>query len=184
MGIRRDSNAMKTIKLILVSACLLFAQPWRALPSGVSTASITPGTCAIQGSALVCRNPFGNLTFTLASGGGSGTVSSISINSVNGISGTVDNPTTTPALNLLLGDITPNSVNSSDVITSAVSVSAPDIYVQNYGGNNYVGVAQYNGKIIPSTPMTNTAHIIIAPTASDFNALIDKMVGNGLMAAP
>lgn len=42
--------------------------------------------------------------------GAGGTVTSVSVVSANGISGTVANSTTTPAITLTLGDITPNSV--------------------------------------------------------------------------
>jgi len=45
------------------------------------------------------------------SGGGSGTVTDVSITSINGISGTVSNSTTTPAISLSLGAITPSTVN-------------------------------------------------------------------------
>lgn len=43
---------------------------------------------------------------------GTGTVTSVSITTANGISGTVANATTTPAITLTLGAITPSSVNS------------------------------------------------------------------------
>lgn len=46
-----------------------------------------------------------------------GTVTSVSVIAANGISGLVTTPTTTPAISLTLGDITPSSVISSGVIT-------------------------------------------------------------------
>jgi len=49
----------------------------------------------------------------------SGTVTTVSIVTANGISGTVANPTTTPAITLTLGAITPSSVNSSGTITGS-----------------------------------------------------------------
>lgn len=45
-------------------------------------------------------------------GGGGGTVTSVSVNTANGVSGSVANPTTTPLITLSLGNITPTSVNS------------------------------------------------------------------------
>lgn len=45
-----------------------------------------------------------------ASGGGSGSVTSVSVTSANGVSGSVATPTTTPAITLSLGAITPTSV--------------------------------------------------------------------------
>lgn len=46
-------------------------------------------------------------------GGGSGTVTSVSVATANGFSGTVANPTTTPAITILAGAITPDSVSIS-----------------------------------------------------------------------
>ncbi len=45
------------------------------------------------------------------SGAGSGTVTSVSVSTANGVSGSVANNTTTPAITLTLGAITPSSVN-------------------------------------------------------------------------
>lgn len=45
-------------------------------------------------------------------GGGSGTVTSVSVTTANGVSGTVATATTTPAISLTLGDITPTSVST------------------------------------------------------------------------
>jgi hypothetical protein len=47
-----------------------------------------------------------------STGGGGGTVTSVSVVTANGISGSVANPTTTPAITLTLGAITPTTVNS------------------------------------------------------------------------
>jgi len=44
-------------------------------------------------------------------GGGSGTVTTVSVVTANGISGTVANPTSTPAITLTLGAIVPSTVN-------------------------------------------------------------------------
>ena len=48
--------------------------------------------------------------FTL--GGGTGTVTSVSVTTANGVSGSVATDTTTPAITLSLGDITPSKVNA------------------------------------------------------------------------
>ena len=50
---------------------------------------------------------------------GSGTVTSVSIVSANGVSGAVSNPTTTPAVTLSLGAITPTSVVASGAISGS-----------------------------------------------------------------
>ena len=46
-----------------------------------------------------------------------GTVTSVSVTTANGVSGTVSNPTTTPAISLVLGAITPTSVAASGNVT-------------------------------------------------------------------
>ena len=51
--------------------------------------------------------------------GGSGTVTNVSVVTANGVSGSVANPTTTPAITLTLGAITPTTI----VATGAVSGS-------------------------------------------------------------
>ena len=55
-----------------------------------------------------------NLSWATVSG--SGTVTNVSITTANGISGIVSNPTTTPAITLSLGNITPISVNASGTL--------------------------------------------------------------------
>lgn len=49
--------------------------------------------------------------FNSGGGGGSGTVTTVSVTTANGVSGSVANPTTTPAISLTLGAITPTTVN-------------------------------------------------------------------------
>jgi hypothetical protein len=56
-------------------------------------------------------------------GGGSGTVTSVSVVTANGISGSVANPTTTPAITVTLGAITPSSVAIG--MGSAITSSGP-----------------------------------------------------------
>lgn len=62
----------------------------------------------------------GNLVaFAGGGGGGSGTVTSVSVTTANGVSGTVSNPTTTPAISLNLGAITPSSVAATGTVTGS-----------------------------------------------------------------
>lgn len=50
--------------------------------------------------------------YSTSSGGGSGTVTSVSVTTANGVSGSVATATTTPAISLTLGAITPTSVTT------------------------------------------------------------------------
>lgn len=57
----------------------------------------------------------------IPSGTGSGTVTVVSVTNANGFSGTVTNATTTPAIKIVAGDITPNSVTAPSQIVSTES---------------------------------------------------------------
>ena len=54
-----------------------------------------------------------------ASGGGSGTVTDVSVVTANGVSGSVATSTTTPAITLTLGAITPTSVAATGTVTGS-----------------------------------------------------------------
>lgn len=56
---------------------------------------------------------------TPAGGGGSGTVTNVSVTTANGVSGSVATATTTPAISLTLGAITPTSVAASGTVTGS-----------------------------------------------------------------
>ncbi len=52
-------------------------------------------------------------------GSGNGTVTSVSVTTANGVSGTVATPTTTPAISITLGSITPTSVAATGTVTGS-----------------------------------------------------------------
>ena len=56
-------------------------------------------------------------------GGGSGTVTSVSVTTANGVSGTVATATTTPAITLALGAITPSAISSARITKRAPTVT-------------------------------------------------------------
>ena len=60
-----------------------------------------------------------NTQWATPASGGTGTVTTLSVTTAAGISGTVANPTTTPAITLALGAITPSSVAASGTVTGA-----------------------------------------------------------------
>jgi hypothetical protein len=97
------------------------------------TGSTTPPASLTYGEPLVTKNSstgevalyVGNDDGTLAkvgstivaTAGGTGTVTGVSVTTANGISGSVANPSTTPAITLTLGAITPTSVASTGTVT-------------------------------------------------------------------
>lgn len=70
------------------------------------------------------RKKNGMYSFGTTPPGSSGTVTSVSVTTANGVSGSVANPTTTPAISLTLGAITPSSVNSVVLSGSATPTLA------------------------------------------------------------
>lgn len=110
--------------------------------------TINIGSAPNDGSGDPIRTAFEkcNDNFTelySAPSGGSGTVTSVTVNAANGVSATVSNPTTTPAMTFSLGNITPATVNGialsgsstpSLAITGVSSISGS--HTGNSSGNN------------------------------------------------
>jgi hypothetical protein len=72
--------------------------------------SASPGNSYYYGTDISGTKGY----FPLTAGG---TVSSVSVTTANGVSGTVATATTTPAISLTLGDITPSKVNGNTIST-------------------------------------------------------------------
>ncbi len=63
------------------------------------------------------------ITGSTISASGSGTVTSVSVTTANGVSGVVANSTTTPAITLTLGAITPTTVNGNTFTTGTYTLT-------------------------------------------------------------
>jgi len=81
-------------------------------PSQLSSGGATSGQCL--GYSGTSWGPV-----TCGTGSGSGTVTSVSVTTANGVSGSAANATTTPAITLTLGAITPTSVAASGNVTGS-----------------------------------------------------------------
>src|SRR6185369_5185951 len=83
------------------------------VPTVLLESSTNPGVVlAAKGDEITGR-------LLVDSASASGTVTSVSVVTANGVSGSVANPTTTPAITLTLGAITPSSVAASGTVTGS-----------------------------------------------------------------
>lgn len=123
-----------------------------------SSITIVPGTNLTGGGTVSLGG-----TVTLSSTAGSGSVTNVSVVTANGVSGSVANPTTTPAITLTLGRITPTSVATADNLTVA--------------GNSSLGALQA-GTTTLGTTITGRLNVI----GTSPQLVIDKTGGgsNGL----
>lgn len=102
------------MKYLLVIAAVFFAGHAFAQNTPTTGTNTAPG-CSISGATITCG------TQSLAVG--SGTVTSVSVTTANGVSGTVATATTTPAISISLGAVTPTSVavNGATIGSNAVA---------------------------------------------------------------
>lgn len=106
------------------------------------------------------------------SGGGSGTVTSVSVATANGFSGTVANATSTPAITIVAGAITPISVNGVVIsgsstptlaVTGTTAVSGTNTGDQtSVTGNAGTATALQTARTINGTSFDGTANIAIS----------------------
>ncbi len=97
-------------------------------------------------------------------GGGTGTVTSVSVATANGVSGTVANAGSAPAITLTLGDITPSKVTATGAITGS-----------NLSGSN---TGDQSAATVPVTPNAG-----IGLSASNVQAALEELQGEITTAA-
>ena len=134
------------------------------LPTGVTTfAALTDVPASYTGQSgkavRVKTTEDGLEYFTLS--GGTGTVTTVSVTTANGVSGTVANASTTPAITLTLGSITPTSVNGvtlSGSSTPTLAVTGTTTVSGSNTGDNVEVTSQTVGFTITkgATPKTLT----------------------------
>ena len=109
--------------------------------SGSDYAPATSGSSILYGNGA---GGFSNVTIgsgvdftggTLSATGNGGTVTSVSVTTANGVSGTVATSTTTPAISLTLGDITPSK------ITALNNTGSYQAIIGRISGGDRVGIA-------------------------------------------
>lgn len=91
---------------------------------------------------------------------GSGTVTDLSIVTANGISGTVANSTTTPAITLTLGNITPTTVNGLTITTTTGTLTVANGQTLNVTTGGTLGTAAFTATdaYLAASVLSDTAY--------------------------
>lgn len=112
------------------------------------------------------------------SAGGTGTVTSVSVTTANGVSGTVATATSTPAITLSLGAITPTSVTGSGIISTSDTTAASSTTTGALKSGGGLGVAGkgYFGDLVTAG---NSVSSTIASTSSASTIYTDGGGGSG-----
>lgn len=121
---------------------------------------------------VLTSNGSGTLpTWQTITSGGSGTVTSVSVVTANGVSGSVANPTTTPAITLTLGDITPTSVTASGAIKSGNSANGV-LSVWDATNSRYINLTGGNTVLTlggTGNPSLSLASNLLMPLGGEIN---------------
>jgi len=88
--------------------------------AGAASPLQVQGSAGTSGQVLTSAGTGATPTWSTVAG--TGTVTSVSVVTANGVSGTVATSTTTPAITVTLGAITPSSVTSSGIVTGTAFV--------------------------------------------------------------
>lgn len=121
---------------------------------------------------------------------GAGTVTSVSVTTANGVSGVVATATTTPAITLTLGAITPTSVNKVTITAPATSatLTIPDGVTLNAGTGGTLGSAAFtsSGAYLPvgGTAVAASAVALGGITGAGTGILTALAVNVGSVGAP
>lgn len=180
----------------------------RGAVAGIPTlAAGEPGFCTDTFQLFIGTAASGN---KLIGPGGSGTVTTVSVVTANGVSGSVANATTTPAITITLGAITPTTVNKVTITAPATSatltiangktftasntltLAGTDGSTLNVGAGGTLGTAAYTAASAYEVPLTfstglnratNTITNTLATTTQSAN-LIFAGPASGSAAAP
>lgn len=138
-----------------------FTERMRITAAGAFTMAGTTGT---NGQVLTSN---GSGVPSWAAPATSGTVTSVSVTTANGVSGSVATSTTTPAITLTLGAITPSSVASTGAVSGSSLSSTSDLTFTGTGSR----IILNNPATLPNRTM------IVSGTSNSFSSL--GIVPNG-----
>lgn len=96
-----------------------FTQSFKGSNPGASITYVLPTTAPTAGQVLSSTAPSAGVATTSWASPGAGTVTTVSVVTANGVSGSVANPTTTPAITISLAAITPTTIVASGAISGS-----------------------------------------------------------------
>ena len=134
------------------------------------------------------------LKVSIVGGIGTGTVTSVSVTSANGVSGVVATATTTPAITLTLGAITPTSVNGNTFTTGTYTLTGQAGKTLTFNGSVTLTGTDSQTYTFPTTSATiartdaaNTftgIQTFSTPIATGSVATMSATVGGGVPTPP
>jgi hypothetical protein len=168
------------------------------LAASVATPPVGSTTLFTDGSQLKIKTDAGVI---VPIGSGSGSVTSVSVTTANGVSGTVSNPTTTPAISLTLDAITPTSVSIAGNLTftgnsrkifgdfsNATASNRPYFQTSTANSNTFVGAMPSGTALIAafvaeagSDPANNST--LVLQSTSTGNKIESSKRGTGTVHA-
>ncbi len=153
-----------------------FSQKVRSLFSSTAPITYSNGSIGITQATTSTNGFLSSTDWNTFNNKGSGSVTSVSVVSANGVSGSVATATTTPAITLTLGAITPSSVAASGTITGSnlSGTNTGNVTIGTANGLSLSGQALSLG--LASTSTTG------ALSSTDWNAFNNKwsMGGNSV----
>lgn len=155
---------MRLVKVCLAALALVAAlAPARAQlpPSNILIVNQTPIQGGSNGQCLfITTGVLGSQAC-----GGSGTVTSVSVVTANGVSGSVATATTTPAITLTLGAITPTSVNGNTITTGTGTLTLGSVTL-NAGAGGTLGSNAFTSTAFAPLASPTFTGVPAAPTAA------------------
>ena len=140
---------------------------------GTSTGVTTISTANTSGTSYTAILQAGNGTIAYLTDipAGAGTVTSVSVTTANGISGSVATETTTPAITLTLGAITPTTVNGNTLTTGTGTITITGTKTLTVADTASVSGTNTGDNVAASTSVAGLAPQATAPAAGLYNYL-------------
>jgi hypothetical protein len=155
------------------------------LTAAQSTALLNNFTATLAGHAPLSGG--GTVNFLRADGtwaapAGGGTVTSVSVTTANGISGTVATATSTPAITLTLGAITPSSISTAGQITSTLATGTAPLVIAST--TQVLNLQAATAGSAPGSTLTGTVVGSATSTSLNSTILASSLTSVGTLASP